>query len=93
MRPARTGHSALLTMKGERLRAALRDIGLSAEEFGALTGVDAIEIQLWLLGHGEPPAWVPGFLAAISVPEARLRAAAIAGHILDEGVPRDRRLN
>ncbi len=84
MKAPSTGYSALHAMKGERLRSALRDIGITADDFCAMTGLDPIEVQLWLLGHGVLPRWLPGFLAAISVPEARLRARAVARHFLSD---------
>jgi hypothetical protein len=84
MKVPATGYSALHAMKGERLRAALRDIGITADDFCTMTGLDPIEVQLWMLGRGDVPRWLPGFLAAISVPEARLRAGAVAKHFLSD---------
>lgn len=59
---------------------ALDDLDLTMREFCRITGTNAKTTQRWLDDEKDIPAWVPVFLALLTLPGAMQMAQTVALH-------------
>lgn len=63
---------------------ALDDLRLTMREFCRVTGTNAKTAQRWLDDEKDIPAWVPVFLAMLTLPGAMQMAQTVAQHFNKE---------
>jgi hypothetical protein len=63
-------------MTGREFGAALQALGLSPLDWSNLVGIRKEKAMRWLHDEETIPSWVPGYCAAMTVPEARALAVA-----------------